>query len=76
MRKNKKTACAVYNKISDWVEAHRNQELMERFCLDFITENIPIESKILDVGCGTGSPIAKFFIERGYKITGVDASEK
>jgi trans-aconitate methyltransferase len=26
------------------------------------------------VGCGTGEPIAQFFIEQGYLVTGIDAS--
>jgi len=29
---------------------------------------------ILDLGCGTGHPIARYFIERGYDVTGVDAA--
>ncbi|MEO8402022.1 MAG: class I SAM-dependent methyltransferase [Gammaproteobacteria bacterium] len=31
---------------------------------------------ILDLGCGTGEPIAQFFIEKGFKVTGVDGSHK
>jgi 2-polyprenyl-3-methyl-5-hydroxy-6-metoxy-1,4-benzoquinol methylase len=29
---------------------------------------------ILDVGCGSGEPIARLFIERGYEVAGVDSS--
>lgn len=28
------------------------------------------------MGCGTGEPIAKFFIAQGYNVTGIDASHK
>ncbi|HKC44472.1 MAG TPA: class I SAM-dependent methyltransferase [Burkholderiales bacterium] len=29
---------------------------------------------ILDVGCGSGSPIARHLLDRGYRVTGVDGS--
>ena len=29
---------------------------------------------ILDLGCGSGEPIARFLIERGFELTGVDAA--
>lgn len=31
--------------------------------------------KILDVACGTGNP-TKYLVERGYRVTGIDHSEK
>lgn len=31
-------------------------------------------TSILDIGCGVGEPIARYFIERGYVVTGVDSS--
>ncbi len=37
---------------------------------------IPAGSLILDLSCGAGDPIAKFFIEKGYNLTGVDGSKK
>jgi SAM-dependent methyltransferase len=30
--------------------------------------------RLLDLGCGTGRPIAEWFIERGWEVTGVDAA--
>jgi cyclopropane fatty-acyl-phospholipid synthase-like methyltransferase len=29
---------------------------------------------ILDLGCGMGEPIARYFIRVGYQVTGVDSS--
>jgi cyclopropane fatty-acyl-phospholipid synthase-like methyltransferase len=29
---------------------------------------------LLDVGCGAGTPIARYLLDRGYRLTGVDAS--
>ena len=34
------------------------------------------EGKLLDLGCGSGEPFAKWFIDRGWSVTGVDFSEE
>ncbi len=34
----------------------------------------PVGSTVLDLGCGTGMPIAKVLIEAGIRVYGVDAS--
>jgi SAM-dependent methyltransferase len=31
-------------------------------------------SRILDLGCGTGVPIARYLIDHGFRVTGVDSS--
>lgn len=36
---------------------------------------LPVDGKILDVGCGSGRDCT-FFSEKGFKVTGVDRSEK
>lgn len=75
--KNKKKVYLVYNEIIDWFDSHRNKELkMEKTYLELLQKHIPLGAKVLDVGCGTGEPIAKFLINKGYKVTGIDASEK
>jgi ubiquinone/menaquinone biosynthesis C-methylase UbiE len=66
----------VYDEISDWFDTHRDKSLMEREYLNFIMQAIPPHSSILDLGCGTGEPIARYFIENDFKVTGVDGSEK
>lgn len=75
--KNKNNVYRIYNKIVDWFDNSRSKDLtMEKFYLDFIQKYLQPKSKILDVGCGTGEPIARFLIEKGYEITGIDASIK
>lgn len=75
--KNKNHVYLVYDEISDWFDHHRNKDLiMEKFYLNFLQSNISTGSKILDVGCGTGEPIAKFLITQDYEVTGIDASKK
>ena len=35
---------------------------------------LPAKANILDLGCGSGSPVATYMAERGLHITGVDSS--
>jgi cyclopropane fatty-acyl-phospholipid synthase-like methyltransferase len=44
--------------------------------LDRILEGLPAGAKVLDLGCGTGQPIAKYIVESGFQVTGVDESEQ
>ena len=46
----------------------------EKKYLDLFIENLNPGSSILDLGCGSGFPIASYLIEHGFKLTGVDAS--
>ena len=44
--------------------------------VDRILEGLPEGASVLDLGCGTGEPIAKHITERGFRVTGVDESEQ
>ncbi len=35
---------------------------------------LPSAARILDLGCGSGSPVARYMVERGFQVTGVDSS--
>lgn len=75
--KNKDKVYLVYDAIIDWFDHHRSKELvMEKFYLDLLQTHIPAKGNVLDVGCGTGEPIAQFLIEHGYQVTGIGASKK
>ena len=65
----------LYDIIYSWYDNARTKTLMEINYLEFINSNIETNCEILDLGCGTGEPIAKYFIEKGYKVTGVDAAK-
>lgn len=73
---NKDKVYEVYDEIVDWFDDARTKDLMESEYLNFIVNSIPAGGSILDLGCGTGEPIAQFFIEKGFKVTGVDGSKK
>ena len=38
------------------------------------SQTLPSGARVLDLGCGTGSPISQALIERGFNVYGVDAS--
>ncbi|KIJ37266.1 hypothetical protein M422DRAFT_178294 [Sphaerobolus stellatus SS14] len=42
--------------------------------LSSIINLVPAQSKVLDVGSGTGRPVSEFFVNKGYGVTGVDLS--
>lgn len=65
-----------YEKIADWFDLHRNKSLMEKDYLDIVLKIIPKNGCVLDLGCGSGEPIAKYLIEHGCKVTGVDGSQR
>ncbi|WP_392537845.1 class I SAM-dependent methyltransferase [Legionella sp. 227] len=73
---NKIKVYEVYDEIIDWFDDARTKSLMESEYLNLIVNTIPPEGTILDLGCGTGEPMAQFFIEKGFKVTGVDGSQK
>lgn len=57
----------------DW-DGERNRDLFERPWLDRFLAPLRPGASILDIGCGSGEPIARYFIEKGCNVTGVDSS--
>jgi cyclopropane fatty-acyl-phospholipid synthase-like methyltransferase len=68
-----------YDHIAEqWHNNSRGQAYVDRTLgyVDKILEGLPSGAKVLDLGCGTGNPIAKHIIERGFRAVGVDQSKK
>ena len=63
---------AVYEANAVAFDAQRNKSLFEQNWLDRFLSHLTPGDAILDVGCGTGEPIAKYFIDKGHRVTGVD----
>lgn len=57
-----------------WTEL-RGDFLYEKAWLDQFLSLIPVHSTLLDLGCGSGKPIADYLIQHNHKITGVDSSD-
>lgn len=73
---NKRNVYKSYEKIADWFDEHRSRELFEKPYLDMAISYLKSGAKILDLGCGMGEPIAKYFADKGYRLTGIDGSHK
>lgn len=59
---------------AEW-DADRGRGLTtEQPWLDAFVAHIRARGRILDLGCGSGEPIARWLIEQGRALTGVDAS--
>jgi SAM-dependent methyltransferase len=56
-----------------WDEV-RGAELMEGAWIDQFLAHIPAGGRVLDLGCGSGRPVAAYLVERGFRVTGVDSS--
>jgi SAM-dependent methyltransferase len=48
----------------------------DKLMCDELISRLPKNSKILDLGCGTGLPYDKYFIDNNMDLTGIDISEK
>jgi ubiquinone/menaquinone biosynthesis C-methylase UbiE len=76
MNPRNKKVYEAYEQIVEWFDNARTKTLMESKYLHLILQYLPPGGSILDLGCGTGEPIAQFFIHKDFKITGVDGSQK
>lgn len=64
----------IYEANAEAFDRDRGRQLMEAKYLDVVLARLRGERHVLDLGCGTGEPIARYLIERGCKVTGVDAA--
>lgn len=65
----------LYQRHADAFVRLRSRALFEKSWLDKFLAAVGKPGRILDMGCGTGDPIAAYFIAGGYAVTGVDGSE-
>ena len=65
----------IYNKHGRAWTALRGEYLYEKQWLDAFLALLPKQAEILDLGCGSGRPIAHYLIQQGHAITGIDASD-
>ncbi len=65
----------VYEDTAARYDAERSRALFEARWLARFTAALPAGAHVLDLGCGTGEPIARWFIAEGFRVTGVDFAE-
>jgi SAM-dependent methyltransferase len=58
---------------ADW-DRDRGRDLFEKPWLDHFLALLPQNRCVLDIGCAGAEPIARYLIERGCRVTGIDSS--
>lgn len=74
LKEIEKQTQSVYESYAREYDAKRNRDLFEKSYLDKVISLLSDCGSVLDLGCGGGEPIARYFIEKGFKLTGVDYS--
>jgi SAM-dependent methyltransferase len=61
-------------KARDWIERRGRTRLFEKPWLDRFRALLPPAGPILDLGCGSAEPMARYLIELDHPVVGVDSS--
>lgn len=62
----------IYNASAQAYDEQRAKFLFEQPWIDRFLESLPDQPALLDVGCGSGEPIAAYVISKGCSLTGID----
>lgn len=64
-----------YDTLSDRYDHHYGGESKYQAWLGELRERVPEGCAVLDLGCGSGIPVARDLAAAGYRVTGVDLSD-
>lgn len=62
----------VYERQAARFDAERETSRLETAWLARVRTMAAPNAAVLDLGCGSGVPVARWFIERGHDVTGID----
>ncbi|MBS0529945.1 MAG: GNAT family N-acetyltransferase [Proteobacteria bacterium] len=65
---------ALYERHATAFDSDRGRRLVERAWFERFRQVMPKGADVLDLGCGSGEPIARYLIEAKHRVTGVDSS--
>ncbi len=65
----------LYARHAEAFDRVRGKNGFERPWLDLLVAPLSPGASVLDIGCGSGEPIAADLIDRGFVVTGLDVSE-
>jgi ubiquinone/menaquinone biosynthesis C-methylase UbiE len=57
-----------------WDAARRSSGWNDRVWIKAFANELAEGSRVLDLGCGGGEPVARLLVEHGMQVTGVDSS--
>lgn len=64
----------IYDRQAAIYDAQRSRALFEARWLARFTACLPPGGRVLNLGCGAGEPIARWFMAEGYAVTGADVA--
>jgi SAM-dependent methyltransferase len=64
----------LYERHAMAFDRERGRSLFERAWLERFEAGLPEGAAVLDIGCGSGEPIARHLIGRGFRLTGLDVA--
>lgn len=64
----------LYERHAMAFDRDRGNRLVERAWFERLRQVMPDGADVLDLGCGSGEPVARYLIEAGHRITGIDSS--
>lgn len=68
------TIIGLYERHAAAFDDLRGKTLLEASWLDRFLALVPEHAPILDIGCGSGVPIARHLLAKGHSVTGIDSS--
>jgi SAM-dependent methyltransferase len=57
-----------------WDADRRSAPWTDKYWIDRFLDLLPAGGRVLDLGCGGGSPLALHTVTRGFRVTGIDSS--
>lgn len=63
-----------YNQVAHRYQRDRSQLSSHNYLMAFL-KLLPSKSSVLDIGCGSGTPIAGEVLKKGHLLTGIDISQ-
>ena len=57
-----------------WDRVRAADPTRERAWIERFVAHLPVGGAVLDLGCGSGQPIARDLLARGFAVIGIDAS--
>lgn len=64
----------LYERHAHHWDKGRGRSLFEKPWLDRFLALLSPGASVLDLGCGSGEPIARYVIDQGHSVTGIDSS--
>lgn len=71
----RRTTRLVYEQQAQYWDEVRPTSLYEKPWLDRFVRDLPPGGRLLDLGCGSGVPVAGYFLDLQFSVVGVDYAE-